>query len=156
MIEIDENLRGVMGPAALISIKPHQGEETRFWVLQNIKSLRKQFPEAMFKSPILNPSAFKPYTFYLDNIESRYYTGLQVNRDPGVLLVYVGFFVIIIGLFITFFTSHRRVWIRITEKVDKISISVAGKANKNPVGMERDLDQLIFRLGRQLNPERNL
>ena len=156
VIEVDENLRGVLGPAALVSIKPHQGKEIRFWVLKDIKSLRKRFPEAMFKSPIFNPSSFKPYTFYLNNIETRYYTGLQVNRDPGVPLVYVGFFIIMVGLFLTFFTSHRRIWIRITENAGKIGISVAGKASKNPVGMERALDQIVSRLVRQLNPERNL
>jgi len=146
VVEVHGNLKGMMGPAALISIKPKQGEEVRFWVFQDFESLQKRFPKAMFQSPVLNPSAFKPYTFYLNEIQSKYYTGLQVNKDPGVPLVWMGFFMIVMGLFTTFFTSHRRVWVRVLQDKGKIRISVSGKANKNPVGMERELDHLVHKL----------
>jgi cytochrome c biogenesis protein len=148
VVEVEGNLRGMMGPAALISVVSSSGEETRFWVFQDIEALRKRFPPAMFESPILNPSSFKPYTFFLKGIESKYYTGLQVNRDPGVPLVWVGFFLIIAGLFVTFFISHRRVWVHLSQGKGAVRISVAGKANKNPVGLERELDQLTQRLRR--------
>ena len=154
VLEVHGNLRGMMGPAALISIKPKQGEEVRFWVFRDLESLRQKFPKAMFQSPILNPSAFKPYTFYLDEIQSKYYTGLQVNKDPGVPLVWMGFFMIVLGLFITFFTSHRRVWVRVARDKEKIRVSVSGKANKNPVGMERELDHLVHKLDDLLITER--
>jgi hypothetical protein len=42
------------------------------------------------------------------------------------------------------------------EKSDGITISVAGKANKNPVGMERELGQLISRLKTGSLPERKI
>jgi len=146
VVEVHGNLKGMMGPAALISIKPKQGEERRFWIFRNFESLQERFPKAMFQSAVLNPSAFKPYTFYLDEIQSKYYTGLQVNKDPGVPLVWMGFFMMVMGLFITFFTSHRRVWVRVLQDKGKARISVSGKANKNPVGMERELDHLVHKL----------
>ena len=131
-----------MGPAALIVIKPSDGDETRFWVFQHQDLIRERFPEIFKKFPKLNPALYKPYTFYLDKIESRYYTGLQVNKDPGVLFVWVGFFMIVIGFFITFFMSHRRVWVRVSTSRNRLRISVAGRANKNHVGLERELDQV--------------
>ena len=146
VMEVHGNLKGMMGPAALISIKPNQGEEVRLWVFQDYELLRKRFPKVMFQSTVLNPSAFKPYTFYLDEIQSKYYTGLQVNKDPGVPLVWIGFFMIVMGLFITFFISHRRVWVRVSKDKGKIRISVTGKANKNPVGMEREIDHFAHKL----------
>jgi cytochrome c biogenesis protein len=132
-----------LGPAALIRIKPSEGDEIRFWVFQRQDLIKENFPEILKKFPKLNPARHKPYTFYLDKIESKYYTGLQVNKDPGVILVWVGFFMIVIGLFVTFFMSHRRVWVHVSTLKDKLRISVAGRANKNHLGLERELDQVI-------------
>ena len=146
VLQVEDNLRGMMGPAAMISVKSEQGDETQFWVFQHVEMLRKRFPSAMFKAPILNPSSFKPYTFFLERLENQYYTGLQVARDPGVALVWVGCFLMVGGFFVTFFTSHRRVWVRIVERKGKTRISVAGRANKNPVGMERELEQVTGQL----------
>jgi len=50
------------------------------------------------------------------------------------------------GFFVTFFTSHRRVWVRVSKSKDKTQISVAGNANKNPVGMDRELEQVTSKL----------
>ena len=145
-----------MGPAVSIMIKPPEGKEISIWLFEYEDMIKKRFPEIFDQFPKLNPSVYEPYTFHLESIESKYYTGLQINRDPGVLLVYVGFSMIIIGLFITFFTSHRRIWVRVLGKTNKISISVGGKANKNPVGMDRELDQLISKLETRLIPERKI
>jgi cytochrome c biogenesis protein len=90
----------------------------------------------------LNPSAFAPYTFYLEDLPTNYYTGLQVNQDPGVPLVWAGFFMIVIGLFATFFWSHQRIWVRISFGKQGGELRVAGTASKNPVALERELDRL--------------
>lgn len=100
----------------------------------------------MLQAPILNPSSFEPYTFFLENIESRFYTGLQVNKDPGVSFIWLGCFIMVTGFFISFFTSHRQIWVHVSKDKGDVRISVAGRANKNPVGLERELDQLTLKL----------
>ena len=67
---------------------------------------------------------------------SRYYTGLQVNRDPGVWVVYCGFILMIIGCYITFFMSHQQICIELVRNGEKTEVIVAGTANKNKTGME--------------------
>ena len=67
----------------------------------------------------------------------RYYTGLQVARDPGVWVVYSGFILMIIGCYITFFMSHQQICVDIIESGEKCRITVAGTANKNKLGNER-------------------
>ena len=146
VIQIEKNLRGIMGPAAMISVKDKEGKKLNFWVFQDFESLRKRFPPAMLKSTFLDPSAFKPYTFFLEKIESRYYTGLQVSKDPGVPLVWLGCFVMVVGFFVAFFSSHKKVWVRVSNQDDRLEISIAGRVNKNPLGLERELDMVTQKL----------
>ena len=48
--------------------------------------------------------------------ETRYYTGLQVTRDPGVWVVYSGFIMMIIGCYVTFFMSHERIVVDVSRR----------------------------------------
>ena len=73
----------------------------------------------------------------------RYYSGLQIVKDPGVWVVYTGFIAMIVGILITFFMSHQQVCIDISSTGGgKSQIRVVGKANKNQLGMERTVENL--------------
>jgi cytochrome c biogenesis protein len=71
----------------------------------------------------------------LENVP-RFYTGLQVNRDPGVWVVYSGFILMIIGCYITFFMSHQQICIELVRTGKQTEVIVAGTANKNKSGMD--------------------
>ena len=72
----------------------------------------------------------------------RYYTGLQVARDPGVWVVYSGFIFMILGCYITFFMSHRQICVDVNATEDKYRIMVAGTANKNKLANERKVKKI--------------
>jgi cytochrome c biogenesis protein len=76
----------------------------------------------------------------------RYYTGLQVTRDPSVWIVYSGFILMILGCYITFFMSHQQIYIEVVEAGGKSRVSVAGTANKNKLGMQRKVQKIAERL----------
>lgn len=100
----------------------------------------------MLASAKFNPSAFSPYRFSLKGIKTLYYTGLQANKDPGVPIVWAGCFLMVSGLFITFFLSHKRMWVRVLAQGANARIEVAGTTNKNPVGLQNERHHLILSL----------
>ena len=82
----------------------------------------------------------------VDRFKQRHYTGLQVNQDPGVDVVYAGFILMIVGCFVTFFTSHRQVCVEAVRRGSGTEVTVTGKANKNKTGVAR----LVGRLSESL------
>ena len=135
-----------LGPAVLISIKPKTGNPLEFWVFKDHDAVKKRLPPPMLASPKFNPEAFPPYRFSLTGLKTLYYAGLQANRDPGVPIVWVGCFLMVSGLFVTFFMSHKRVWVRILDQGARAKIEVAGTTNKNPVGLQKELRHLMINL----------
>jgi len=81
-------------------------------------------------------------TISVAGFDQRYYTGLQVTRDPGVLVVYAGFILMIAGCFITFFLSHERVCVELAPHGNNTRVTVVGSSNKNKFGMQRKLEHL--------------
>jgi cytochrome c biogenesis protein len=67
------------------------------------------------------------------------YTGLQVRKDPGVWLVYLGCLIMTIGFYMAFFMSHRRIWGRLT----KDSIIIAASTNKGREAYKQKIDNVI-------------
>jgi cytochrome c biogenesis protein len=70
------------------------------------------------------------------------YTGMQVRKDPGVLIVYLGCILMAIGLFMTFFMSHKRVWINISEEKSNIKVLIGASVNKNKAAFEAKIEKL--------------
>jgi cytochrome c biogenesis protein len=80
------------------------------------------------------------------DIVPRYYTGLQVSKDPGVWVVYGGFILMIVGIYITFFTSHQQICVEVVSRGRGSRVMVAGTSNKNKLGMQKKATRLADRL----------
>jgi cytochrome c biogenesis protein len=141
---IEEDLMS-MGPAVLLSIQSTQGN-VRIWVFKQIETMRKGIPRLFQEVPKFNPGLFKPYYFKLNEIENKYYTGLQLSHDPGVSVVAIGSVFIVLGFFITFFSSHKRVWVKLDEQGDRTRILIGTTSNRDPVGLKRETDHLLTHL----------
>jgi cytochrome c biogenesis protein len=128
-----------IGEALVGILTPPNGEPTQVLLPIRFANFDKMRRGAVVISvvPQHDPAA-APAT----RLEKKYYTGLQVTKDPGVWLVYLGFIVMIGGIVITFFMSHQRLCVEVAQKGQQSQIMVAGTANKNRLGMERKLQQI--------------
>lgn len=71
------------------------------------------------------------------------YTGLQVAYDPGVETVWIGCSLMVVGLMVSFFHSHQRVWARVRGK----EVVLAASTHKNRMAFEKKFNHLTERLG---------
>jgi cytochrome c biogenesis protein len=104
------------GAAARLEVTPQSGAPRSFVVLQ-------AFPE-------FDVQRGGEYSFILVDYKQSFYTGLQVAKDPGVWVVWLGCALMVIGSMVAFFLSHRRIWIAIRPVGDKTGINIGGSAHR--------------------------
>ena len=112
--------------AQIVLFKPNR-EPRPFWVLKNFPQFSQGKDEELI--------------FSFDGVSSREYTGLQVTKDPGVWVVWVGCGLMVLGFIVSFFLSHQKVWVRVPKSSGEVVL--AGTANKNRVGFEKTFHQLV-------------
>jgi len=113
--------------AQVVLFKPNQ-EPRPFWLLKNFPQFDQQRGDEFVLS--------------IDGVTEKEYTGLSVTKDPGVWVVWIGCGLMIIGLIVSFFFSHQRVWVRISKSPGG-EVIVAGSANKNRVAFENNFSELV-------------
>jgi len=84
------------------------------------------------------------YSFEVKGVKVRKYTGLQVNKDPGVWVVWTGCIMMVVGIMMAFFTSHKKLWVRIgTDRKGRVELTAGGMANKNKFAFSSELARLF-------------
>jgi cytochrome c biogenesis protein len=141
ILRIEGNLMR-MGPAVKVGITAGD-KAISFWVFKFIDAIEEQNPMISKQVPQFNPGLYKPYVFTLEGIETSFYTGLKVTRDPGVPIVGAGAFLLVAGFLLTFFSSHQQVFVRVDRKHGKTRVSIAGRCSRDPVKLDREIDKII-------------
>jgi len=70
------------------------------------------------------------------------YTGLQVRKDPGVWVVYLGCMIMALGLYTSFFTGHARVWVWVRDEKGAAKVVLGASMNKNKISFEQKIDKI--------------
>jgi cytochrome c biogenesis protein len=124
--------QGRSGPAAAVELISPDGKKEQFVVYTNHPDLNiKHAKEHSWRQII-----------HFKGTEEKMYTGLQVAKDPGVWFVWLGCALMVIGLYIAFFMSHKRIWII----VKKGHVFMYGNVNKNQAAFENEFEQLSEKL----------
>ena len=119
---------GYTGPAVQVQIKGENVTTEPFALLE--------------RYPAFNADKGGAYHVSFAGSNQKWRTGLQVTKDPGVWVVWLGCFFLVTGIFVSFFLSHRRIWVRIGGG----RIVVAGSASKNQAVFRTSFDDLIEQL----------
>jgi len=93
-----------------------------------------------FRSP--KQSDYSLRLVSIDVAPQRYYTRLQISRDPGLPIIWVGCLLMVVGMFLSFYLPFKRVWVRLSAD----GVEMGGRSYKNRAGFEREFDKLTQRL----------
>lgn len=115
-------------PAAVLFVTPPGGERTRVF------AFAQKMPDNI---PIGAPKA--GYKWQLIEFEKSPYAHiLSIKYDPyeaAFIAWYIGGFGLMGALCFVFFTSHKRIWVRLEEKDERtVDVVFSGEANRNKMG----------------------
>lgn len=131
---------GLSGPAAQVEVHSPSGATDSFVVYANHPELNEAYARDHGTKQVI----------HYKGAQKKMFTGLQVAKDPGVWVVWVGCFLMVIGVYVAFFMSHRRIWVRIQNG----TITVAGNTSKNQAAFQPVFQQLVDKLTTQLTKEK--
>lgn len=91
--------------------------------------------------------------------EVKEWTGLEVNKDPGVTAVYFSFTIMILGVMIALYLSHRRVWVAAVPSGSgykaKTTLIFAGVADKNRNAFAIEFEELAEAVNKAVTAKKN-
>lgn len=126
--DISPNIPQLSGQAVRMELLPREGASRIFLLLRNY--------------PAFDDMRGGDQVFSFDGVDEKWRTGLQVTKDPGVGIVWAGCILLVGGIFMAFFLSHRRIWIRIGGG----RVVIAGSAGKNQGAFRDFFDGLSEKL----------
>ena len=91
------------------------------------------------------------FSFTLLGFEQPQFTGLQVTKDPGVNIVWLGCFMLIFGSLGAFFFSHKRIWVCLEDQGKKTHVTIAANAHRNQPGFSLAFDELQQKIETSIN-----
>jgi len=103
-------------------------------------------PWIFYKFPDMFPVKGSKYNFILSGYTSPHYSGLQIAKDPGVNIVWAGSGLLMLGLYLSFFIFHWRIWIMIEPYEENALIYIGGIANKDTLGFEKEMESILRHL----------
>jgi len=112
----------------------------------NLQAMGVRVLRSMSTIPNL-PWAYIPI---LTDYEQVYYTGLQLAHDPGMNVVWVGSALLVIGLCVMLYLSHRKLWLVLEAKGKVLQLTLVGMSNRNPTGFSQEFGKLTEALEQKL------
>ena len=109
--------------------------------------------ESLFFDDALNAvSTLAPYgsPFYLEfkDFKQVEASGFQITKAPGQDIVYLGFVMLMLGVFFMFYLHHRRLWLMVREEEDGTSVLLAATGHRERGSFDNEFEFLRQELRR--------
>lgn len=89
-----------------------------------------------------------PVWLQLEAFEHRQATGLQITRAPGTIVVYIGFTLLMVGIFLLFYVPHRRLWALVVPHVGYTELLIGGVSQRRADDFSDEFRRITQRIDR--------
>ena len=103
-------------------------------------------PWIFYNYPDLFEIQGSKYKFELTGYLTKKFTGLQIAKDPGVIIVWVGSTLLVVGVMLSAFIFHRRVWAKVVSEPHGVTVYLGGTAYKGQIDFDREFQRISERL----------
>ena len=86
------------------------------------------------------------YAFELVGYQPKKFTGLQITKDPGVIIVWIGSTMIVVGITLSSFIYHRRMWAKIIPNEHGVTVHLGGPTHKSQIDFQKEFRKLTERI----------
>jgi len=130
-----------LNPAAKVSLYSSSESKTPIWTGWAFKGM---FPT--------HKSSEAPLLFVIDRLDLRYFSGIKLVKDPGVLLAYFGFLLLIVGSFVSCYTYRRFIRVRLetSRSNEKSALAIMGYSMKNQPDFIYEWKTMILQLQKRI------
>lgn len=129
--QVGSRSREPRNPSVLLELYEGDELENRSWSFL-------QFPD-------FHGSGKSDYSMNLLSIG--YYTELQISSDPALSVVWIGCLLMVVGLFLSFYLSYKRVWVKLSLDDGETILEMGGRSYKDRSGFEKEFSRLKDSLG---------
>src|ERR1043165_5740699 len=108
----------------------------------NERSTVQATPWIFYQFPDLFEIKDSKYQFELIGYKPKKYTGLQIAKNPGINIVWIGSTMIVVGITLSSFIYHRRLWTKIIPSADGVTVHVGGTTHKSQIDFQKEFRKL--------------
>lgn len=90
--------------------------------------------------PVDESADYKGYTISLERVVQ--FTGLSVARNPGLPVIYLGFCLLVLGIFLSFYLTHKVIRVHIARSGNRVNVTAGATSQADPSTFAKDLGRL--------------
>lgn len=103
-------------------------------------------PWIFYQYPDLFEIQGSKYRFELVGYQAKKFTGLQITKDPGVNIVWIGSTMIVVGITLSSFIYHRRLWAKVIPGESGVTVHLGGNTHKSQLDFQKEFRKLTERI----------
>jgi cytochrome c biogenesis protein ResB len=84
-------------------------------------------PEKRQAAPLNNPQPIDGGTLFVMFPQVVPVAGLHVKYDPGLLFIWAGFGLLVLGFYLNYYTPYRQVWVHMVRDKEGFMLTCAGR-----------------------------